>query len=107
MRTSSEAFAILQSISRFLGEKPDDPAAQSLLIRVLEHREDFASCLPLLNALLRETRLYPYADPDELSTRDRLAFEFHRPEGRLAKAGTGSYVQQRHVKIPCVHIYVD
>lgn len=86
-RTSSEAFAILQSIARLLGEKPEDPTAQSLLIRALEHRQDFATCSSLLNALLRETGLYPYAEPEQLSTRDRLAFEFHRPGGRLADAG--------------------
>jgi hypothetical protein len=86
-RTSSEAFAILQSITRLLAEKPEDTAAQSLLIRALEHREDFAGCSPLLNALLRETGLYPYAEPEQLSVRDRLAFEFHRPEGRLADSG--------------------
>jgi hypothetical protein len=86
-RTPAEAFAILQSIARQLGEKPEDPATQSLLIRALEHREDFAGCSALLNALLRETGLYPYAEPTELSARDRLAFEFHRPEGRLADAG--------------------
>jgi hypothetical protein len=86
-RTPAQAFTILQSIARMLGDKPDDPAAQSLLIRALEHREDFGGCSPLLNALLRETGLYPYAEPNELSARDRLAFEFHRPEGRLADAG--------------------
>ncbi len=86
-RTPGQAFAILQAIARMLGEKPDDPAAQSLLIRSLEQREDFTACSPLLNALLRETGLYPYAEPNELTARDRLAFEFHRPDGRLADAG--------------------
>jgi hypothetical protein len=86
-RTPAQAFAILQSIARLLGQEPDDPAAQSLLIRALEHREDFAGCSSLLNALLRETGLYPYAEPNELTTRDRLAFEFHRPDGRLADTG--------------------
>lgn len=86
-RTPAQAFAILQAIARMLGEKPENPAAQSLLIRALEHREDFAACSSLLNALLRETGLYPYAEPNELTARDRLAFEFHRPEGRLADAG--------------------
>jgi reverse gyrase len=86
-RTSTQAFVILQSIAHMLGETPEDPVAQSLLIRALEHREDFANCSPLLNALLRETGLFPYAEPNELSARDRLAFEFHRPEGRLADTG--------------------
>lgn len=86
-RTPAQAFAILRSIAHQLGHKPEDPAAQSLLIRALEHREDFACCSALLNALLRETGLYPYAEPNELSARDRLAFEFHRPDGRLADGG--------------------
>ena len=86
-RTPEQAFAILQVIARTLGQKPEDPATQSLLIRALEHREDFAACSPLLNALLRETGLYPYAEPGELTARDRLAFEFHRPDGRLAETG--------------------
>lgn len=86
-RTSAEAFAILQSIARHLGQAPENPTAQSLLIRVLEHRDDFAGYSQLLNALLRETGLYPYAEPTELSIRDRLAFEFHRPAGRLADTG--------------------
>lgn len=86
-RTPDEAFAILQSIARLLGQQPENSSAQALLIRVLEHREDFAGYSQLLNALLRETGLYPYAEPDELSTRDRLALEFHRPTGRLAEEG--------------------
>lgn len=84
-RTPAQAFSILQSIARMQGEKPDDPAVQSLLIRALEYREDFATCSQLLNALLRETGLYPYAEPNELTARDRLAYEFHRPAGRPAE----------------------
>ncbi|MGI4748213.1 MAG: DEAD/DEAH box helicase [Janthinobacterium lividum] len=86
-RSPADAFAILQAITRFLAKKPDDPTAQSLLIRALEYREDFAGCAPLLNALLRETGLYPYAEPEMLTARDRLAFEFHRPDSRLGVAG--------------------
>ena len=67
---------------------PEDPGVQALLIRALEHREEFSACSQLLNALLRETGLYPYADWSELSSRDRLAFEFHRPLGRLSEVGT-------------------
>lgn len=86
-RSPADAFDILQSIARMLAEKPEDPTAQSLLIRALEYRENFAGCAPLLNALLRETGLYPYAEPETLTARDRLAFEFHRPDSRLGDAG--------------------
>ena len=73
------AFQILQSLGRLLGEEPEDPLVLTLLIRALEYREAFEAYYPLLNALLRETGLYPYAEPKLLSSRDRLAFEFHRP----------------------------
>ena len=86
-RTPEEAFRILQSIARLLAKAPEEPRVQSLLIRALEYREDFVAYYTLLNALLRETGLYPYADPNELSARDRLAFEFHRAEGKLADSG--------------------
>ena len=75
------AFQILQSLGRLLGKEPEDPLVVTLLIRALEYREAFEAYYPLLNALLRETGLYPYAEPKLLSSRDRLAFEFHRPAG--------------------------
>ena len=73
------AFEILQSLGRLLGEDPERPMVLDLLIRVLEYREQFEQYSPLLNALIRETGLYPYAEPVHLSSRDLLALEFHRP----------------------------
>jgi hypothetical protein len=86
-RSPETAFAILKSIGVLLAQRPDDPEVQALLIRSLECREDFVTCAPLLNALLRESGLYPYAEPEQLSTRDLLALEFHRPEGMLGGSG--------------------
>ena len=83
-QAQAQAFQILQSIARLIGEKPDDPKAHSLLIRALEYSEEFEAYSQLLNALLRETGLYPYAKPELLSTRDRLALEFHRPDSTSA-----------------------
>ena len=82
------AFKVLRSIASLLAANPNDSQAQALLIRSLEHREAFKGCEGLLNALLRETGLYPYAEPDKLSTRDRLALELHRPFGVLGESGT-------------------
>ena len=77
--TREHAFQILQSVGRLLAEEPDDPMVLTLLIRALEYQDAFEPYSRLLNALLRETGLYPYAEPKLLSPRDRLAFEFHRP----------------------------
>ena len=86
-QTRRSAFSILQSIARLLAENPENAQVQSLLIRALEFREEFESYSSLLNALLRETGLYPYTEPRMLSVRDRLAFEFHTPNSPLADTG--------------------
>ena len=78
-QTRDHAFPILKSIAHLMGENPDDQRAHSLLVRVLEYREEFEDYSLLLNALLRDSGLYPYANPEFLCTRDLLAFEFHRP----------------------------
>jgi hypothetical protein len=88
IESSLEAFAVLRSIARMLSREPENAEAQSLLIRSLEQREAFEGASELLNALLRETGLYPYAEPARLTSRDRLAFEFHRPEGSMGEKGT-------------------
>ena len=86
------AFRILQSLARIIGEDPDDTMVLELLIRVLECREYFQHYSSLLNALLRETGLYPYAEPADLSPRDRLALEFHRP---MVRSGHSDLVFHR------------
>lgn len=85
--TRSQAFEILQSLARLLREDPYAPPVLTLVIRALEHRDAFEAYAPLLNALLRETGLYPYTEPTLLSPRDRVAFEFHRPAGRSDQPG--------------------
>jgi hypothetical protein len=82
---SRDAFKILAAIGRMLASESDSTRAQSLLIRSLEHRDAFEPYGLLLNGLLRETGLYPYAEPDSLTSRDRLAYEFHRADGELGK----------------------
>ena len=86
------AFEILQSLGRLLGDDPEHPMVLDLIIRVLEYREHFEQYSPLLNALIRETGLYPYAEPAHLSPRDLIALEFHRP---TVHAGQSEFVFHR------------
>lgn len=81
------AFNILRSIALMLAHDPESSDTQALLIRSLEHRGAFAQCDELLNALLRETGLFPYIEPEKLSSRDLLALEFHRPLGNIGDNG--------------------
>ena len=83
--TFDARFSALQGIAAMLADNPEAPEAQALLIRALEDRERFKGLEPLVSALLRETGLYPYADPGALPARDLIALELHRAPGRLGE----------------------
>ncbi|HEV8529538.1 MAG TPA: DEAD/DEAH box helicase, partial [Actinomycetes bacterium] len=75
------AFDVLAGIAATASEQPEG-MSRELLIRALDRREDFDGTAPMLDALVRHHGLYPYlADPDELGTADRIAYEVHRPVG--------------------------
>ena len=78
-RIARERFALLKKLSNFVGLNPEEPEAQELVLRALEQRDQFADCLPILNALVRQVGLFPYLDPENLSIQDLIAYEFHRP----------------------------
>ena len=72
------AFAVLKGIGCILAEGKDD-SARELLLRALDRRQELETCAPILAALTRAVGLFPYADPELLSTRDRVAYEYHKP----------------------------
>jgi hypothetical protein len=76
--TLDSPFLLLQHISRLLATESQE-VAQELVLRALDRDEDFAAYRPVLDALVRELGLFPYLQPDTLSTADQLAYEFHRP----------------------------
>ncbi len=78
-RIVSERFKILRSIAGLLNSERQSEAREALL-RALEHRELFDEMEPILDALVRETGLYPYAEVENLDLSDRIAYEYHRPE---------------------------
>jgi len=76
--TEGRAFEIAKGISYFLNSD-EDRIGRELVIRALD-RTDIFGCLPgVLDALARQAGLFPYTEPAALSTRDRLAYEYHRP----------------------------
>lgn len=73
-----DSFAILQSIADLLnGGK--EAHAREMILRALEHREEFGDSEFVLDALVRETGLFPYAQFNNLSLADSIAYEYHRP----------------------------
>ena len=46
----------------------------------MEHRSEFGQAEVILDALVREVGLYPYINVGNLSSRDLIAYEMHRPD---------------------------
>lgn len=96
-RDRAGAFRFLGCVGRLLATDAESTEAQELLIRALDRREAFEGLEEPLNALVREVGLFPYAEPERLSLRDRLALEAHRPEGSLGDAGLVFHREQAEV----------
>ncbi|AOS84569.1 hypothetical protein BIU88_10740 [Chlorobaculum limnaeum] len=77
---TSRQFQLLQAVSREVTADPESRITQELVLRALEHRSAFTKTQNILNSVIREAGLYPYIDESEMSIRDRLALEFHRPD---------------------------
>lgn len=74
-------FEIASALARIVSSGEDPTKARDLVIRTLEHRNQFNGSGQIQNALVREVGLFPYLDPDNLPISDLIAYEFHRPEG--------------------------
>lgn len=74
-----EGFELLREVARLLDGGDKEALGREMLLRALEQRANFGKTGPILDALARAAGLFPYADPQSLGLRDRLAYEFHRP----------------------------
>lgn len=59
----------------------DDAKAQEAILYALENKARFGKCGLIIEGLARARGLYPYIVNDDLSVREELALEAHRPEG--------------------------
>ncbi len=80
-RLNNSAFDILKAISLIANEPDSEEAGRELVLRALDKRRQFGAMSPVLDALARQVGLFPYLEPETLSARDRIAYEFHRPDG--------------------------
>ncbi|GAT32683.1 DEAD/DEAH box helicase [Terrimicrobium sacchariphilum] len=74
------AFEILQGIARYVNDEEGEEIGRDLVLRALERRVEFGGFSEVLDGLTREVGLFPYLDQEELSLKDSLAYEFHRPD---------------------------
>ena len=79
--SKNSAFDILKSISLIANEPDSEEAGRELVLRALDKRGQFGAMSSVLDALARQVGLFPYLEPETLNARDRIAYEFHRPDG--------------------------
>ncbi|MBF0142631.1 MAG: DEAD/DEAH box helicase [Magnetococcales bacterium] len=83
-------FEAAKEISRICNHDPSDPDAREAVIRALEHADLFDKKLPgVLDSLAEQVGLFPYIDPRLLGTRERLAYEAHKPFSLTLEDGRG------------------
>jgi len=76
---AKNSFSILKQISELVNENEEAQLSIEMVLRALEFRKQFGPMASILDALTRRVGLFPYADPADLSIRDLLAYEYHRP----------------------------
>ena len=74
-----QAFALAKGISAIVNSG-EETAARELVIRALDRKELFEAMPGVLDSLVRNVGLFPYASPEALGGRDRLAYEYHRAD---------------------------
>lgn len=72
-------FDILKNVSTIVNNEDNDLLSRELVLRVLDNRDAFSDYSDVVNSLVRQVGLMPYADEDALGFKDSLAFEFFRP----------------------------
>lgn len=74
------AFSILKYLTTIINNRNDERLHETVL-RVIEQRNLFENYQSLINDLAREVGLFPYLNPTNLNLADKIAYEFHKPEG--------------------------
>jgi superfamily II DNA/RNA helicase len=78
--TKQNAFHILKSISFHLNSR-SEYLLQEVILRVIEQKDLFEEYANMINDFARQIGLFPYLNPEELGLADKIAYEFHKPEG--------------------------
>lgn len=72
---------LASAVSRSAISEFDDPRVQTLVLYALENKQAFGKYGVIVESLARARGLYPYIAHEDLSTREELALEAHRPTG--------------------------
>ena len=74
-----DKFQLIKQVAAFV--MANQVVGQEFILRLLARINDFQGLEPMINGLIRQVGLFPYMDEENLSFKDAIAHEIHRPVG--------------------------
>lgn len=74
-----DKFQIIKQVAYFVAT--NQVVGQEFILRLLARINEFQGLEPMINGLIRQVGLFPYMDEENLSFKDTIAYEVHRPTG--------------------------
>lgn len=74
-----DKFQLLKQVATFV--MANQVIGQEFILRLLARINDFQGLESMINGLIRQVGLFPYMDENDLSFKDAIAYEIHRPVG--------------------------
>lgn len=76
---NTDRFQIIKEVEILIAK--EESVGQEFLLRLLARIGDFQGMEPLIYSLVRQVGLFPYLKKENLSLKDTIAYEVHRPSG--------------------------
>jgi helicase conserved domain protein len=77
--TNTDRFQIIKEVAILV--VTDQTVGQEFVLRLLARIEDFQGMESMIHSLVRQVGLFPYLEEENLSLKDTIAYEVHRPSG--------------------------
>lgn len=76
---NTDRFQIIKEVAILI--VTEESVGQEFVLRLLARIGDFQGMEPLIYSLVRQVGLFPYLEEENLSLKDTIAYEVHRPSG--------------------------
>ena len=77
--TDTDRFQIIKEVEILV--VTEQSIGQEFVLRLLARIKDFQGMEPMIYSLVRQVGLFPYLEEENLSLKDTIAYELHRPSG--------------------------
>lgn len=76
---NTDRFQIIKEVAILI--VTEESVGQEFVLRLLSRIEDFQGMETMIHSLVRQVGLFPYLEEENLSLKDTIAYEVHRPSG--------------------------